>query len=31
VGNYRLVCSIEDHVLTVLVLTVKHRREVYKP
>lgn len=29
VGAYRLVCSIEDHRLVVLVLRVGHRREVY--
>ena len=30
VGDYRLVCSIEDEILAVLVVRVKHRREVYK-
>ncbi|MFZ3068687.1 MAG: type II toxin-antitoxin system RelE/ParE family toxin [Gammaproteobacteria bacterium] len=30
VGDYRLICSIEDNVLTVIVLRVKHRKEVYK-
>ena len=30
VGDYRLICSIEDKVLTVVVLRVKHRKEVYK-
>lgn len=30
VGSYRLICSIEDDVLTVLVLSVGHRKEVYK-
>jgi mRNA interferase RelE/StbE len=30
VGDYRLICSIEDNVLTVVVLRVKHRKEVYK-
>jgi len=30
VGDYRLICSIEDKVVTVLVLRVDHRREVYK-
>ena len=29
VGAYRLVCSIEDDRLVVLVLRVGHRREVY--
>ena len=29
VGNYRLICSIEDNQLVVLVLRVAHRREVY--
>lgn len=30
VGDYRLICSIEDNILTVLVLRVRHRKEVYK-
>lgn len=30
VGNYRLICTIEDDIVTVLVLRVKHRKEVYK-
>ena len=30
VGDYRLICSIEDKIVTVLVLRVDHRREVYK-
>lgn len=30
VGDYRLICSIEDEVVTVLVLRVQHRKEVYK-
>lgn len=30
VGDYRLICSIEDAILTVLVLRVQHRKEVYK-
>ena len=30
VGDYRLICSIEDDRLVVLVLRVGHRREVYK-
>lgn len=29
VGDYRIICSIEDEVLTVLVVYVGHRREVY--
>lgn len=29
VGDYRLICQLEDERLTVLVLTVGHRREVY--
>jgi len=29
-GDYRLICSIEDNVLTVVVLRAKHRKEVYK-
>jgi mRNA interferase RelE/StbE len=30
IGNYRLICSIKDDIVTVLVLRVKHRNEVYK-
>ena len=30
VGNYRLICRIEDNVLVVLVVRVGHRREVYE-
>jgi mRNA interferase RelE/StbE len=30
VGNYRIVASIEDRRFVVLVVTVGHRREVYR-
>ena len=30
VGNYRLLCSRDDEKLRVLVVQVKHRREVYR-
>jgi mRNA interferase RelE/StbE len=30
VGDYRLICSIEDQKLLVLVLRVGNRREVYR-
>lgn len=30
VGDYRLICRIEDDRLVVLVLAVGHRREVYE-
>lgn len=29
VGDYRIVCDIEDEALVVLVVDVAHRREVY--
>jgi mRNA interferase RelE/StbE len=29
-GNYRIVYSIQDHELTVWVVKVAHRREVYR-
>ena len=29
VGDYRLVCAIQNHQVTVLVLKVGHRRDVY--
>jgi mRNA interferase RelE/StbE len=31
VGDYRLVCKIEDERLLVLVLRIGHRREIYRP
>jgi mRNA interferase RelE/StbE len=30
VGDYHLICSIEDKVLRILVLRVGHRSEVYR-
>ncbi len=30
VGDYRLICTIEDNVLLVKVIKVAHRKEVYK-
>jgi len=30
VGDYRVICDIQDKVLTVLVLRVGNRREVYR-
>jgi mRNA interferase RelE/StbE len=30
VGDYRVICSIEDDELVVLVLQIGHRRDVYK-
>ena len=30
VGNYRLLCNIHDDVLTILVLEVGHRSEIYR-
>lgn len=30
VGDYRLICRLEDKVLTILVLEVGHRREIYR-
>jgi mRNA interferase RelE/StbE len=30
-GDYRIVYSIEDEVLTVVIVRVGHRREVYRP
>ncbi|MEG0154534.1 MAG: type II toxin-antitoxin system RelE/ParE family toxin [Lachnospiraceae bacterium] len=29
IGDYRLICAIEDEGLVILALTVGHRREVY--
>lgn len=30
VGDYRIICIIDDHRLLVLVIEVAHRREVYR-
>jgi mRNA interferase RelE/StbE len=30
VGDYRIICDIEDEVLVVLVVDVSHRRDAYK-
>lgn len=29
VGDYRLICEIQDHKLTILVLGIGHRKEIY--
>jgi mRNA interferase RelE/StbE len=31
VGDYRLICKIEDARLIVLVVRIGHRREIYRP
>ena len=30
IGNYRVLCDIQNHQLIVLVINVGHRREVYE-
>lgn len=30
VGDYRLICRIEDEIILILVLRIGHRREVYR-
>ena len=30
VGDYRIICDIQDHRLVVLVIEIGHRREVYR-
>ncbi|HOD33121.1 MAG TPA: type II toxin-antitoxin system RelE/ParE family toxin [Holophaga sp.] len=30
VGDYRIICSLEDAVLTVLVVRIGNRRDVYR-
>lgn len=30
VGNYRILCNIEDDKLIILVINVRHRREIYE-
>ena len=29
IGDYRLICEIEDNELIILALTIGHRREIY--
>lgn len=29
IGNYRLICSIEDNRLVILALCIGHKREIY--
>ena len=31
VGTYRLICQVEDSILTILVVSVGHRKAIYKP
>ena len=30
IGDYRLICDIQDQIIRILVLRVGHRREIYK-
>lgn len=30
VGDYRLICSIDDELLLIIILEVGHRREIYR-
>jgi len=30
IGDYRLICTIEDDRLVILAMTIGHRRDVYK-
>ena len=30
VGDYRIICDIQDGIVTVLVLRVRHRKDVYR-
>ncbi len=30
IGDYRLICAIEDDCLVILALSIGHRREIYK-
>jgi mRNA interferase RelE/StbE len=29
-GDYRIICKIEDEIVTVLVIEIGHRREIYR-
>jgi mRNA interferase RelE/StbE len=30
VGDYRIVCSVEDKIITVIIVRVRHRKDVYR-
>ncbi|MDP3482677.1 MAG: type II toxin-antitoxin system RelE/ParE family toxin [Sulfuricella sp.] len=30
IGDYRLICDIHDQTITIMVLRIGHRREVYR-
>ena len=30
IGDYRMLCEIEDNILLVLVIKIGHRRDIYK-
>jgi mRNA interferase RelE/StbE len=30
VGDYRIICKIEDQTITILVIDIGHRREIYR-
>jgi mRNA interferase RelE/StbE len=30
VGDYRIICDMQDDILLVMVLTIGHRRQIYK-
>jgi len=29
-GDYRIICEIHNHIITVLVIKIAHRKEVYR-
>jgi mRNA interferase RelE/StbE len=29
-GDYRIICEVHNHIITILVIKVAHRREVYR-
>jgi mRNA interferase RelE/StbE len=30
VGNYRIICKIEDKTIKILVIRIEHRKDIYK-
>jgi mRNA interferase RelE/StbE len=30
VGDYRIICKIEDETITIIVIEIGHRREIYR-
>lgn len=31
VGNYRIICDVDNETITILVVRIGHRKEIYNP